>query len=50
MKWSVNLKCIPGTSYLGMWQETQSLVLTGHGFPMRLADAARGWQARHWSS
>jgi len=51
MKWSVNLACISGTSYLGMWQVVQLEVAWGQISGAESERAGGGlllglWQAR----
>ena len=40
MRWSVNLKCEPGSSTLGMWQVEQFFQPTGQGLAVRPSSAS----------
>src|SRR2546421_4155428 len=62
MRWSVNLKCEPGSSIFGMWQEAQPFCATGQGLASRSSAASafatcgdrrlacERWQAKHFES
>ena len=53
MSWSVNLVCVCGASYLGIWQEAQSFVPTLHTLIGVVCEGDGGlaeWHARHLES